>query len=797
MIARRRTTSAMRRWRGIALVVIVYLGLAAWYSLVIPPFESPDELHHMGYVVHLVREGALPIQRPGETSLFAQEGSQPPLYYLIAATLVSGVDLTDWAEMTVPNPYVRMGLPSAIENRNLVMHPPEGTPLRGSILALHMVRWLSILMGMATVLSTYQLVQQLLTGRTTLALAAAATTAFTPMFVFVSASANNDNLIILLASLTLVALARTYAQGVSISRLLALGALCGAALLTKLSGITLLALVLAALLAFTWRETAGVPTVATPSEMCVPLRASTVFTALRRWLTRAALLLAPTLVIAAWWYVRNLRLYSELTGVKTMLAIFGTRTTVPNLAQLLGELRGFFMSYWGIFGIFNVLMQPQVLYPALLGIGAVGLLGAIAQLVRAWQQKRRLPWISIGVVAAWPIALAVSLLRWTSMTYASQGRLVFPAISVLSLALAGGIAVWFRGRGRIVAYAGLPALLLVITFIQPWASIMPAYAPPESLRPEQIPSEAQPVHAQFSSLELLAAQIAPERVSPGGRLLVTLYWQAHATQDQDLTLYIHVQRDSFHGGGAYPTSYWKPGQIVHGTYAVDIAHDAAGPTAAEIVVGVYDRHTMAPITAVDPAGNPVGKLVVGRVKIAAETSPATPQWPADAVFGGAIALRGYDLDWQSRDGTGPLTITLHWEVIAPVTRDLTVFIHLVDAQDHILGQGDGPPCRGQYPTSYWPTSYWQAGEWLQDEHLIAVTSEPGDISDARILVGFYDPGTGERLPVTAPHGQSMGNYLIISPSPNTWTISWRSHKAQDSCPPKGKCYRTAGGHRLW
>lgn len=772
MTPKRSTRMATRRSLWVVCVLLAYLAISAWYAVTIPPFESPDELHHMGYIVHLVRESRLPIQQPGQTTLFEQEGSQPPLYYLMASALVRRVDLSDLEEVSEPNPYVRMGLPSAIDNRNLVMHPPTGAPWRDSLLALLIVRCFSIALGAGTVLCTHWLGRLLFPRHPRLALAAAATNAFTPMFLFISASANNDNLIILLASLTLVALAHAGLRGVNIPRLLVLGALCGAALLAKLSGIALLLLVLIALLAISCSEQTGVPITATPRELSLLGRHAAIGEGVRRWLGWAAFVLVPALAIAGWWYLRNLRLYGELTGIRTMLAIFGTRERMPSLSQLLGEFRGFCMSYWGIFGIFNVLMCPEVVYPILLGLSTVALAGTTWALYDAWRCQRRLPWLLIGALVIWVGALGASLLRWTSMTYASQGRLVFPGVSPLSLALVGGLGAWFHGRGRLVAHVGLPALLLAISLAQPWASITPAYAAPPPLRLEDVPPTAQPVRARFGPVELLAFEIDRTRVEPGERCTLTLYWQTHAPLDEDLTLYIHVfgrdgakiaQRDSFHGGGTCPTSYWQPGQVIRDTYAIAVAADAASPTAAEIVVGLYRRDDMVPITATDPSGNPVGKLTITRIKVAGETSPSIPQWATEARFGEAILLRGYDLDWDRWDGEAPLPITLHWGALRRLDRDLTVFIHLVNEQGQILGQGDGPPCNGEYPTTFW-----EEGETLEDHHLIIIQRAAQAASNLRILVGFYDPVTGERLMVSDLEGAPLGDHVKLSPSLTDW-----------------------------
>jgi len=758
-----------RGW--LVCLLIVYLLVGAYYGMTIPPFESPDELHHLGYVVHLVREGRLPIQTPGVDTIYQQEGSQPPLYYVMAAALVRGIDLSDLHEVTVPNPYARIGQPSALENQNLVLHPPQENRWAGSLLALQIARALSLVMGAGTVLCTYALTRRLLPRHPGLALAAAATNAFTPMFLYISASANNDNLITLLCSFTLVALTYMDVQRVTPVRLLAFGGLCGAALLTKLSGIALLALVLLWLLVIAAAQVAGVDTVSTPRALGRLWRRASLGAVLRRWLPWATAVVLPAMAIGGWWYLRNVRLYGELTGIETMLTIFGTRGGGwPTPEELIGELRGFAMSYWGVFGIFNVLMRPPAVYPLLLATALLALLGALVTLGRAWRRQMSLPWMPIGLLIVWIGALLVSLLRWTSMTYASQGRLIFPAISVLSLALVVGVASWPRGRWRWLVTPILPIALLVISVIQPGATIARAYAAPVSLTIDGIPATAPAVRASFGPVELVAYEIDRQTVPPGGRAVLTLYWRARERIQEDLTLYVHVfgrdgakiaQRDSYHGGGTYPTSYWQPGEVLCDRYAIDIDATAQGPTAAEIVVGLYHRDDMTPIPASDPDGNAVGRLTISRLKVAAETQPTDPQWPTDVTFGDAVRLTGYDLDWSSWNGQSDLPINLHWHVTRPLDRDYTVFLHLVDQEGAMLGQGDAPPCQGDYPTSFWGP-----GESLLYPHLVRLNGSARPGQQLRILVGLYDPISGERLAATDPSGSPMGDHLVIA-SPST------------------------------
>jgi hypothetical protein len=89
-----------------------------------------------------------------------------------------------------------------------------------------------------------------------------------------------------------------------------------------------------------------------------------------------------------------------------------------------------------------------------------------------------------------------------------------------------------------------------------------------------------------------------------------------------------------------------------------------------------------------------------------------------------------------------LRLTLYWQTPGPLDTDYTVFVHSLASDGTLLGQADGPPVGGHYPTSLW-----LPGEIVQDSRLVPQGSV--------YLVGLYDPATGERL--TAFDGQ--GNQL--------------------------------------
>jgi hypothetical protein len=87
-----------------ALLAVAFFLLAGAYSVSTPLFEAPDELWHYPFVWHLARTGQLPVQDPAAPQLWQQEGSQPPLYYALAALLTAIFPADDLPALLSPNP---------------------------------------------------------------------------------------------------------------------------------------------------------------------------------------------------------------------------------------------------------------------------------------------------------------------------------------------------------------------------------------------------------------------------------------------------------------------------------------------------------------------------------------------------------------------------------------------------------------------------------------------------------------------------------------------------------------------
>jgi hypothetical protein len=104
---------------------------------------------------------------------------------------------------------------------------------------------------------------------------------------------------------------------------------------------------------------------------------------------------------------------------------------------------------------------------------------------------------------------------------------------------------------------------------------------------------------------------------------------------------------------------------------------------------------------------------------------------ADQIELGSASVQVHDERW--------INVALRWKPLQPITVNYSVFVHLIDANGSLVGQHDGQPAAG-----YLPTSSWQSGMMIEDRHSILLPAElpPGDYT---LVVGLYDPNTGERL----------------------------------------------------
>ncbi|HKZ70167.1 MAG TPA: glycosyltransferase family 39 protein, partial [Anaerolineales bacterium] len=202
----RNTRYAIRQ--PITWLLLSFLFIASLYALTTPLFEASDELWHYPMVQHLSRGGALPVQDPNNVGPWRQEASQPPLYYYLMGWATAWIDTGDMVQVRWLNPHVDNGIITPDGNTNLAIHTlAENWPWYGTVLAVRLVRLLSVLKSAGTVLFTYLLAREFFDDEIS-RLAATGFVAFVPMFAFISGAVNNDNLASLLSAVILYMLVR-------------------------------------------------------------------------------------------------------------------------------------------------------------------------------------------------------------------------------------------------------------------------------------------------------------------------------------------------------------------------------------------------------------------------------------------------------------------------------------------------------------------------------------------------------------------------------------------------------------
>jgi 4-amino-4-deoxy-L-arabinose transferase-like glycosyltransferase len=760
------------RFLNIKTILIAFLVLGITYSVVTPIFEASDEVWHYPLVQWLSTGNPLPVQDAQNVGPWKQEASQPPLYYWLMGAATAWIDTSDMAQVRQENPHVDNGVITPDGNRNLVVHNPEreAFPWSGTVLAVHLARLLSVLMGAATVWLTYRIALELFPDRTWLALGAAAVNAFTPMFIFISGAVNNDNLTMTLCSLGLLLIVkrvREYEgsgirdQGSAarelpfvqdffyrIGRWLPLGIVLGLGALTKTSALALLPITALAVIAVAWRRGSW-----------------------REFWAGALATALPLLLIAGWWYVRNIQLYGDVTGINAFIDVLGKRAAPASLPQLWGERWGFMLSYWGLFGGVNVPIDYWG-YHVLNALAILAVVGVIIYFVTTtWRWFREDPihsWrdfrhelrdylqgrAALFLVGLFGVIVVLLLTQWARVTWSSQGRLVFSAISTWSIYFVLGLATIVTQRFAKPFITLVGVFMFVVSALAPFTTIAPVYAQPA---PANAPAPQILLDVTFGDqIKLIGADVASSATQPGRQSEMTLYWQALKRIDKDYSTFVHLldandivvaQRDMYPGQGLWPTSQMKPGDIIASRYVLNIPATAYAPDQLHWEVGVYDFATQQRLRVSTGDDN----VRFGSVELVAQAGDVPN--PIQVNLDNQIELIGYALDRRAASPNESIFLTLYWRAKSQMPADYTVFTHVLQPPETIWAQDD----KQLQPLS----SSWSIGQVVSDTYELKIKPDaPPGVYE--VEVGVYDPAKNfERLRVLTDDGRITENYVLL------------------------------------
>lgn len=769
-----------KRWLTLILLLFIVLGFT--YAVVTPVFEASDELWHYPMVRHLADGNSLPVQvfDPVQAGPWKQEASQPPLYYYLGAALTFWIDTADMPSIRHENPHVDNGLITEDGNNNLVVHNPHANPWQGTLLAVRIVRFFSVLLATGTVFLTYRIAKECMPDRSEVVLGATAVNAFLPMFLFISGAVNNDNLAILLASLSVFLMIRAVTKKTfrrNYRYWLLLGVVIGLALLTKEGTFGLLPLAWGTGFVVAWQAS---------HDQAVPQFSKTLRWFL--WLLADSILiliviLLPVLLIAGWWYYRNIVLYGDWLGWGAFIAVLGQRAHPASLLQLWGERRGFLMSFWGLFGGVNVPM-PLWIYTILNGLLIISVIGFVFYFLREifhwWRQASWRPFnirrlidnmlefvadrFGLVVCLLFTGAVIVGLIQWATTTWSSQGRLVFTALSAVVVLFVVGLVGWLPRRfARWVVFVVAIFMFSVAVFV-PFLWIQPTYTVAAYTPPR--PFVLQPATTVFGD-QLRLRGVTAEGVAhdistlkPGESLWIHLEWEVLQPMSRDWSVFVHLndsilgqpiaQRDMYLGQGLLLTSWLQPGERLTNSYKLTVPETAVAPANLDVVIGLYDFNNGERLSTETSDSAVVAKLLL---------QPAAGSFPnPQAVnFEDELELVGYEIEPRHTAAGEVVNLTLYWEALRPLTNDYTFFAQIVDEDTTRWASHDYTPSEG--------TSSWLLDTANSIEMTLQLNPEtlPGLFP---LIIGAYtqtEAGDFDRLQIKTADGRLTDDFLQLTP----------------------------------
>ena len=382
--------------KTLAILIVCYFAVRLPWLFMVPMSEAPDEFSHFWVLNFMSSHLALPDStQVADGGASAVYGSLPQIGYLPHVF---------FALLLSPFKAIDISLSSRL----------------GSLFA-----------GLVTMLAAVYFANFLFKDKLC-RLALPLLIIFHPQLILVHAYANNDSSTMALTSLALLLVCEILRKGPGPKLNLLLGSTLGFAALTKYSGFAIFPAVALGLFLSFHLFKAGLK----KSLLCLATVGGT------------------TLVLSAWWFLRNYQMYAgDLLGTKTMFRTWALtynrsldfHMTPWQVVKQHRWWRTILFSYWGLFGYMNKYMWKWVYYTYMV-FQALSLallfkdFPKLKSIYKAAQEQG-----DLAKLYTWAVFAALILVNLSAMVYAStvnlggpQGRYLFPSeIAIIAFLVAG------------------------------------------------------------------------------------------------------------------------------------------------------------------------------------------------------------------------------------------------------------------------------------------------------------------------------------------------------------------------
>jgi hypothetical protein len=267
----------------------------------------------------------------------------------------------------------------------------------------------------------------------------------------------------------------------------------------------------------------------------------------------------------------------------------------------------------------------------------------------------------------------------------------------------------------------------ILTSQKPTTAPQTKYASPEAWQPLQIP---------FINGVVLQAMAISDSPSGCGKLALGLQWQFPTYTGEKVRIELVDQFDRLTSSSELtPSEESDPRLTLHEL-----------PLAETIPAGAYQLRVRLLTAAGDeiPALGANGAPVAQPLSLPLTLRPPVAPFQARETVGFANGLIWLGVEGLSSQATPGdwLRFTLYWQSEAVPDSDYTVFTQLLGPDGQVWGQHDNQPKGGWYATSLW-----QPGEIVADDYAVRLDSTAPS-GAYRMIVGMYNPATGERVKIT-------------------------------------------------
>jgi 4-amino-4-deoxy-L-arabinose transferase-like glycosyltransferase len=262
-----------------------------------------------------------------------------------------------------------------------------------------------------------------------------------------------------------------------------------------------------------------------------------------------------------------------------------------------------------------------------------------------------------------------------------------------------------------------------------------------------VPSPEVSLDLTVGEGRLTGASVAPRVLQPGLDVDVSLWWEGAGPTPVPVTWSLRREGESvaLQEAARGPWAKAHPDRVLRDRRRLTVPVDAPrGEWELVAEVGA------------DGAETSLGMVFVAGLE--RDFSAPAPGLEADVEFEGQARLVGLAQAPPAARPGGELIVELLWDCLAPLDRDYTVFVQLVNAEGRTLASHDGPPASGTRPTRGW-----LPGETVHDVHTLTIPPDT-PAGTYSLIAGLYraDAPGYPRLSVSRASTPATADAAIIT-----------------------------------